>query len=409
MSGRSLSTTVVGFYLRPMNIRRHLPGIVLAPALAGLLAGCASVGAPVPPSLELPKPPTDLRAVRKGERVYLFWTLSERTTDRQNLRHPGPIRICRSLAAVMSECDTPVGSVAPGVGIMATSPESKPAGRDRLEASFVDTLPKDLEQRNLTRMATYAVEALNLHARSAGLSNQVRVPLAPTLPPPANIHAEVTADGVVLTWECAPFPQEPSGVHFIYRIDRRSLDTGSDITLAEVECPGRFEDHTIEWEKWYEYQVAVVTSTHLDSAGQPCRPGEAMDGNGARREGSACVNVTTVEGDDSPPQKVFTKDVYAPAVPTGLQAVYSGTGPAPFVDLLWTPDSDADLAGYNVYRGEATGPLVRINPELVKTPAYRDLNVVAGKTYRYSVSAVDVRANESMRSEPASESIPTPR
>jgi hypothetical protein len=71
--------------------------------------------------------------------------------------------------------------------------------------------------------------------------------------------------------------------------------------------------------------------------------------------------------------------------------------------------SDADLAGYNVYRGEATGPLLRINPELVKTPAYRDLNVVAGKTYRYSVSAVDVRANESMRSEPASESIPTPR
>jgi hypothetical protein len=390
-----------------MNVRRYLPGIVLAPTLAGLLAGCASIGAPLPPSLELPKPPTDLRAVRKGDRVYLFWTLSERTTDRQNLRHPGPIRVCRSLAAVMSECDTPVGSVAPGVGIVPTSPESKTAGRDRLEASFVDTLPKDLEQQNSTRTATYAVEAFNLHARSAGLSNQVRVPLAPTLPPPANIAAEPAADGVVLRWECAPFPPEPPGIHFIYRIDRRSLDTGTDVKLAEVDCPGRFEDHTIEWEKWYEYRVAVVTSTDLDSAGRPCGARDGMGGNSARAEGSACVTVTSIEGDDSIPQKVFTKDVYPPAVPTGLQAVYSGAGQAPFVDLLWAPDTDADLAGYNVYRRQDMGPPARINPELVKTPAYRDRNVVAGKTYRYSVSAVDVRANESMRSEETSESIPT--
>jgi len=87
--------------------------------------------------------------------------------------------------------------------------------------------------------------------------------------------------------------------------------------------------------------------------------------------------------------------------------VYSGAGQAPFVDLLWAPDTDADLAGYNVYRRQDMGPPARINPELVKTPAYRDRNVVAGKTYRYSVSAVDVRANESMRSEETSESIPT--
>lgn len=388
-----------------MNLARHFTCTFLTLALAGSLAGCASIGAPVPPSLELPKPPADLHAERKGDHVYLFWTPSERTTDRQTVRHPGQIRICRSLVAVMSECDSPVAEVPPGVGIIQTA-ASKSRGRDRRQASFVDTLPKDFEQQNATRLATYAVEALNLHARSAGLSNQVRVPLAPTLPPPANIRTEVTPDGVVLTWECATLEEKP-GVHFIDRIYRRSVDRGTDVRLADVECSGRFEDRSVEWEKAYEYRIVVVTSVHLDSTGQPCPSRERMERQQAPSEDSGCGNVASVEGDDSTPQEVFTKDVYPPAVPGGLQAVYSGVGQKPFVDLLWAPDTDADLAGYNVYRKEDMGRFAKINAELVKTPSLRDLNIVAGKTYHYSVSAVDLRGNESARSEETSESIPT--
>jgi hypothetical protein len=43
---------------------------------------------------------------------------------------------------------------------------------------------------------------------------------------------------------------------------------------------------------------------------------------------------------------------------------------------------------------------------LVKTPAFRDMNVESGKTYVYSISAVDVRGNESARSPEASEAVP---
>jgi len=43
---------------------------------------------------------------------------------------------------------------------------------------------------------------------------------------------------------------------------------------------------------------------------------------------------------------------------------------------------------------------------LVKTPAFRDTNVTAGKMYWYSVTAVDERGNESTHSEQASEAIP---
>jgi fibronectin type 3 domain-containing protein len=39
-------------------------------------------------------------------------------------------------------------------------------------------------------------------------------------------------------------------------------------------------------------------------------------------------------------------------------------------------------------------------------PAFRDAQVVSGKNYFYSVSAVDLRGNESARSEETSESVP---
>src|SRR6476660_10107733 len=77
-----------------------------------LLTGCASMQAPLPPSLELPKPPNDLRAVRKGDRVYLYWSVPVQTVDRQNVRKPGPTRICRSLESPMKSCGSPVGNVA---------------------------------------------------------------------------------------------------------------------------------------------------------------------------------------------------------------------------------------------------------------------------------------------------------
>jgi len=384
-----------------MKSLRHLAPACAALALAGLLAGCASVGAPVPPSLALPKPPTDLRAVRKGSKVYLFWTVPIRTTDRQSVRRPGPTRICRSLSAIMSECDTPVGNVPPANGTEPAS-QSETGPNRKPQAEFTDMLTSDLQQQNPTRMATYAVEALNRDARSAGFSNQVQVSLVPTLPPPENFQAQVISDGVLLTWECQQFPTTSPNLHFTYRIYRRSLDTGADAKLADVDCPvPRYEDRSIEWQKTYAYRIAVTTSAKMESGRLPCPPRTDSDIVAI----PDCIFVAEVEGDDSPVLRVFTNDIYPPGVPTGLQAVFSGPGQAPFVDLLWAPDTDSDLAGYNVYRREEGMQPAKMNDGLVKTPAYRDSNVASGKTYWYSVSGVDLRGNESARSDEASETV----
>jgi hypothetical protein len=371
-------------------------------ALAALLPGCANIQAPLPPALELPRPPNDVRAVRKGDRVYLFWSVPTQTMDRQSIRRPGPTRICRSLESPMNACGTIVGNLP----LVTNSGNQKPGTITiRPEASFVDTLPPELEQRNPNRMATYAVEALNREARSAGLSNRVQVPLAPTLPPPANFRADVTASGVALSWTWTPPPSLPPGIHSQCRFYRKSLDSGTETMLADLDCGAQqFRDPTAEWQKHYEYRATTLTSITTETTG-PCAAHSSEPAAGA------CTAKETIEGDDSPPQRVFTNDIYPPAVPSGLQAVFSGPGQVPFVDLLWAANTDAGLAGYNIYRREEDTPAanaqpVKINAELVKTPAFRDTHVTAGKTYIYSVSAVDERGNESSRSEEASETVP---
>src|ERR1700733_11470970 len=119
--------------------------------------GCASIGPPLPPSLELPKPPSDLRAARKGDRVTLTWTVPARTTDRQSVRYLGKTRICRSVDSVVKECAAPVGDAAPPADFKGGQKSSA----KRLTATFIDTLPSSLEQEHPTGFATYAAEVMN--------------------------------------------------------------------------------------------------------------------------------------------------------------------------------------------------------------------------------------------------------
>ena len=168
--------------------------LLVAGALVGM-AGCASIGPPEAPSLELPKPPTDLRAARKGDKVTLTWTIPARTTDRQRTRYLGKTLICRSTAGALKQCGTPTGEAAPPADFEQTA--KKPSGK-KLSATFTDTLPVAVEQEHPTEFATYAVEVLNQAERGAGLSNQTRVPLVPTLAPFRDFAAQATAPGVLI-------------------------------------------------------------------------------------------------------------------------------------------------------------------------------------------------------------------
>jgi len=363
--------------------------LLLALGVSIWLTGCASIGPPEPPSLELPKPPADLHAARKGDRVTLTWTIPARTTDRQSVRYLGKTNICRSLAAALKQCETPVGEAPPPENFE----EAKRSSGKKVAATFVDTLSSTIEREHPTGYATYAVEVLNSAGRGGGISDQARVPLVPTLPPFGDFAAQPIDQGVMISWQCPATAGEGSGIKYLFRIYRRLESSSGETKIADVEATKcalgaadkstSFLDQTFEWENTYFYRGAVVSVIEL--AGKPA---------------------VEVEGDDTPEVKVFAHDVFPPAVPTGLQAVFSGPGQQAFIDLIWTPVTDADLEGYNIYRREEGGAPMKVNSELVRTPAFRDSQVIAGKTYFYTVSAVDQRGNESGRSGEASESVP---
>jgi len=361
-------------------MRRFAETLALAVSVSFVLIACATIGPPQPPSLDLPEPPSDLRASRKGERVNLAWTIPTITTDRATVRSAGPTVVCRGLLE-SSACDTPVGEVAAPAGQSTSS-----YGR-KVQASYTDSLPPEIKSDDPSVFATYAVEVLNRERRGAGPSNQVRVSLVRTLAPPRDFRAQVTKQGVVLSWKGEIVSVAAKNLNFVYRVYRRIEGSSEQALVGEVPAGSASDfsitDANIEWEKTYSYRAEAVTKIQ--------RPDRSL---------------LDVEGDDTAELTVFVHDVFPPSVPAELQAVFSGPGQTPFIDLVWAPVMDADLAGYNVYRREEDTAPAKLNAQLVKAPAYRDQHVTGGKKYFYSVTAVDVRGNESERSEEAGEAVP---
>ena len=350
--------------------------------MAGL-SGCGTPGAPQLPSLQLARPVEDLTATRMGNRVELDWTLPLKNTDRTLVKHIPETRICRREGVtLMSACTVVAETPTPKV-----PPQPKQKGQQQPEAvriQYVDILPPQLGLENPAGFVTYAVEEMNSKGRSAGLSNQVAVAVAPTIPAPDEISAQVSAEGVTISWSGLAPATVPQGLTYRYQIERKPAGGPAYIVVGDASpsARGSYLDKTFEWEKHYEYRIATLTE---------------VQSQGLR---------ASVPGDGSKPVEVFTRDVYPPAQPVGLQAVFSSIGQKPFIDLTWAPNLENDLAGYNVFRRLEGGASEKLNQQFVEVPSFRDENVKPGKKYLYSVSAVDLRGNESPRSAQTGETVP---
>jgi hypothetical protein len=365
-------------------------GVLSAALVAALMtAGCGTPGTPLPPSLNLPDPVTDLTAVRTGNQVALTWIMPKKNTDKLLLKGNYGVRVCRKEATENCAVAPRSLTLAPGA-----------------EGAFTDTLPP-AEAAGPPRALSYFVEINNAHGRSAGASNVAQVLAGEAPSAVTGLSAQVRKGGVMLRWTTDP--QQPSTT--VIRLHRRLLTPKADAKPKEQSGPLAPPPEPLE-------QTLLV-----DSGGQTGQASDrALDGEirfgqvyeyRAQRVARVTVNGKIVElgGPISDPVRVEAIDIFPPAVPTGLAAVaLAGDATAgPSIDLNWQPVTDADLAGYAVYRRESGVAWQRISPaEPVVGPALHDSNVQPGHTYNYAVSAIDQGGHESARSDETEETVPNP-
>src|SRR5580700_2648225 len=104
----------------------QLAALVAALAATVTLTGCGMPGAPLPPSLNLPVPVTDLSAVRTGSQVALTWTMPQKTTDKVLLKGEVSVRVCRNQAGATPCSVAATLQFAPGAGATFDDPLPAP-------------------------------------------------------------------------------------------------------------------------------------------------------------------------------------------------------------------------------------------------------------------------------------------
>lgn len=376
--------------LRPARNRTaFLDTIIYFPVciflLSILLGGCAAPAEPIERKAPVPKAVTDLAAVQAGDDVVLQFTVPRETVDRRPLKQSPAIEIYRVIRPAGQASPAPP-AVPPAPRLILTIPSAMVdqfSDQGRIRA--VDSLKVEDFRPDGEDVAEYTVRTRSSAKKESADSNSAILHLYPAADPIADLKVETTRAGIVLSWSpprktligSAPTVAK-------YRVYRAELDTAGTAAVDAAQNPkpktpllkigegeaATYRDTLTELGKTYVYSVRSVVQYPNAS----------------------------IESGDSNLAKVIRSDTSPPAAPQGLVVVFvPAVGEAPaHIELSWAINSETDTAGYNVYRNEQEGaPGTRLNPELLLTPAFRDMNAVPGRRYFYSVTAVDRSGNES--------------
>jgi hypothetical protein len=201
------------------------------------------------------------------------------------------------------------------------------------------------------------------------ISNLVRLRLLDVSGPVRHMESKTTETAIELGWWPPAKTLDGLEVKSLagYRVYRSLTGKPGSFQLLGESREPRYLDGDFEFGRAYSYEVRTLF-----------------------KEGG-----TIAESEGSQPYQVIPRDVFPPARVQGLTALYT----AGAVELVWTANSEKDLAGYYVYRRENGEQLKKLNKELLRTPLLRDVSVQPGHTYFYQVTAVDLSNNESQSGE----------
>ena len=303
----------------------------------------------MPPSPELPTAVTNLSVVEQGDHIQIVFSTPARTTDNLPIKR-------------FSNIDLRVGAAGSPFDLERWSTTAKRYPLEPPEPNDPDdprpqTLEKTIPVSDWIgqRIAVAVRCAVKKKGHYSPWSNIARLQIIPPLQPPV-IKLETTAQGVHITW-----PPQGEGLHYeIYR-QRAGEEQPEHIGTAEH---AEYVDTTAQYDTHYEYSVVAAK-------------------NSAESLPSKTESVTPV-------------DVFPPSIPASI----TGLATPNSIEVSWQRSPESDLKGYYMYRSVNGGPFTR-QGDLLTLPTFSDRNVEHGKTYRYEVSAVDQKNNESGKSSAA--------
>jgi fibronectin type 3 domain-containing protein len=222
-----------------------------------LLAGCAYIGNPKPPTLDIPLRVTDLRAAEYGDQILVQFTIAPLTTE--------GLPLMSLESAEVRAATGPAAAAGQNYSIPATAP-----GPVSYQFAARDWIGKQI---------ALTVRATGPKGKTSERSNPVALDVRPPLATPAHLHATSVPQGVRLTWE-------GSGARF--RIFRGAGEVVPS-PFAESDKP-EYIDTMADFGAPYKYFV------------------QAIDGNTHQSRVSETVGITPM-------------DTFPPAVPEGVTAV----------------------------------------------------------------------------------------
>jgi fibronectin type 3 domain-containing protein len=357
--------------------------------------GCGAPGEPAERKAPIPVAVTDLAASQQGNDVILVFTLPKESVERKPLKQLPAVEVYRCFAPFSGTTNAPHPVAAPiNSDLLVTiPPELVDHFADRGQFRYVDSLSAEDLKQYPDSQVVYVVRTRTSSKKVSAESNQVSVGIEPAPDPITDLSATTTRDAAVLTWtapqKTIAGTQPPIATFSIYRaegIDAQPISSVPAGTPAAsdqkpnfahiADAPAApFSDAQAEFGKTYIYSVRTVAQyAHV-----------------------------RVESADSNFTSVARLDTFPPPTPEGLVAalIPADGQTSAYLDLSWSINPDNNIAGYNIYRSEGAGTnKTKLNSAFLLTPAFRDMNVLSGRHYLYTVTAVDRAGNESPESAP---------
>jgi hypothetical protein len=222
-------------------------------------------------------------------------------------------------------------AAAAAAGAAAAAPAAAPVSKDPLRV--------------------YAVRGVTKSGRFGPPSTRVAFPLVPLPAPPPAVTTRQTETALVIEWTLPPGATPNIGYNVF-----RSEDPLQPINPQPIAGSS------------LEYAEAQMGQTYC-----------------FRLRSAFILPPAYIEGELSEEECATPKDIFPPAAPRRPDAVAT----AGQISLIWDPNTDKDLAGYIVLRGEPDGPLQPLTPAPIKETSFRDTTVTPGTRYVYAIVAVD--------------------